>query len=86
MNIKRTIELSPEMDKALARVAEAGQQSPSEIIEQALIDFMSDAAETFEDERRWAEYMKDRKSIPIEAVQAWVESWDTDHERPMPTA
>lgn len=82
--IKRTIEISADVDAALARVAEAGEQSPSQIIESALVNFLNDAAETAEDARRWENYLKTRKAIPIEAIKAWVDSWDTDHELPVP--
>ena len=83
--IKRTIEISADVDAALARVAEAGSQSPSQIIESALVHFLNDAAETAEDARRWESYLKSRKAIPIEAVKAWVDSWDTDSELPVPS-
>ena|ERR1700687_3523483 len=80
--VKRTIEISAEVDAALTRVAEAGAQSPSEIIESAVTLFLSEAAEDAEDARRWAEYLKSRKAIPLEAVKAWVASWDSDSELP----
>jgi predicted transcriptional regulator len=83
--IKRTIEIDADVDAALARVAAAGAQSPSQIIESALISFLHDAAETVEDARRWDDYLKTRKSIPIEAIASWVDSWDTDRELPLPT-
>jgi len=83
--IKRMIEIDADVDAALARVAEAGAQSPSQIIESALVHFLNDAAETAEDAQRWEEYLTTRKSIPIEAIEAWVDSWDTDRELPMPT-
>lgn len=82
--IKRTIEIDAAVDAALTRVAEAGAQSPSEIIESALVNFLNDAAETAEDARRWDDYLNTRKTIPIAAIEAWVESWDTDHELPFP--
>lgn len=82
--IKRTIEIDAGVDAALARVAEAGSQSPSQIIEVALVTFLKEAAETAEDARRWENYLKTRKSIPIEAIEAWVESWDSDRELPAP--
>lgn len=82
--IKRTIEIDAAVDAALTRVAEAGAQSPSEIIESALVNFLNDAAETAEDARRWDDYLRTRKSIPIAAIEAWVDSWDTDHELPFP--
>ena len=84
--IKRVIEIDAAVDAALSRVAEAGAQSPSQIIESALVSFLNDAAETAEDAQRWEEYLKTRQSIPIEAIEAWVDSWDTDHELPAPTA
>ena len=82
--IKRTIEIDAAVDAALTRVAEAGARSPSEIIESALVNFLNDAAESADDARRWDDYLKTRKSIPIAAIEAWVESWDTDHELPFP--
>ena len=82
--IKRTIEINADVDAALVRVAEVGARSPSQIIESALVSFLHDAAETAEDQRRWDDYLKTKKSIPIEAIQAWVDSWDTDHELPFP--
>ena len=84
--IKRMIEIDADVDAALTRVAEAGTQSPSEIIESALVNFLNDAAETAEDARRWDDYLKTKKSISIAAVEAWVDSWDTDRELPLPTA
>lgn len=84
MNIKRTIELSLELDRALLRLAESGRQTPSEIIERALLDFLHDAAETAEDQTRWSEYLKDRKAVPLASVQEWVESWDTTSEEATP--
>lgn len=76
--IKRTIEINVDVDAALTRVAEAGAQSPSQIIETALVNFLNEAAETAEDARRWDDYLKTRKSIPIAAIEAWVDSWDTE--------
>ena len=82
--VKRTIEISADVDAALARVAQAGEQSPSQVIESALVSFLNDTAETVEDALRWESYLKTRKAIPIEAVKAWVDSWDTDRELPVP--
>ena len=85
MSIKRTIELSPDVDAALNAAAAAGSQTPSELVESALVRFLRDAAESAEDAERWARYLKTRKAVPIEAVRQWVASWDTDDERPAPT-
>ncbi len=82
--IKRTIEIDAAVDAALTRVAEAGAQSPSQIIESALVSFLHDAAETAEDATRWQSYMATRKAVPLEALQVWVDSWDTDNELPTP--
>ena len=62
--------------------AEPIAQSPSEIIETALVNFLNDAAETAEDARRWDDYLKTRKSIPIAAIEAWVESSTTSSPSP----
>jgi predicted transcriptional regulator len=82
--IKRTIEIDADVDAALTRAAEAGDRSPSQIIESALVNFLHDAAETAEDARRWENYLKTGKAIPIDAMKAWVESWDTGNELPIP--
>ena len=84
MTIKRTIEISADVDAALARVAEAGAQTPSQIIESALVSFLHDAAETAEDALRWETHLKTGKAIPMAAMKAWVDSWDTDNELPVP--
>jgi predicted transcriptional regulator len=85
MAIKRTIELSADVDAALSAAAAAGSQTPSELVESALVRFLRDAAESAEDAERWARYLQTRKAVPIEAVRQWVASWDTDKERPAPT-
>lgn len=84
MVVKRTIELSADIDAALEKVAAAGSQSPSQIVESALISFLNDAAESAEDAERWARYLRTRKAVPLAAVRQWVESWDTDNELPVP--
>ncbi|NOT40525.1 MAG: hypothetical protein HOP13_08540 [Alphaproteobacteria bacterium] len=45
MSIKRTIELSVDVDAALNDAAAAGSQTPSELIESALVSFLRDTAE-----------------------------------------
>ena len=84
MGVKRTIELSADVDAALAQVAEAGAQTPSQVIEHALVSFLQDAAETADDAVRWERYLQTRKGVPIEAVRRWVESWNSDNELPTP--
>lgn len=37
-----------------------------------------------EDVRRYEEYKRTRMAIPIEEVEAWVNSWGTSKELPMP--
>ncbi len=85
MTVKRTIELSADIDTALNEAAAAGAQTPSQLIESALVSFLRDAAESAEDAERWARYLKSRKAVPIEAVRLWVASWDSENERPVPT-
>ena len=82
--VKRIIEINADIDAALTRVAQAGEQSPSQVIESALVSFLNDAVETADDALRWESYLKTRKAVPIEAVKAWVDSWDTDRELPVP--
>ena len=86
MNVKRTIELSADLDTALNAAAAAGSQTPSELIETALVSFLRETAESAEDSERWARYLKTRKAVPIEAVRQWVASWGSDDERPVPTS
>ena len=84
MTIKRTIEISADVDAALTRVAEAGDQTPYQVIESALVNFLHDTAETAEEARRWENYLKTGKAIPIDVMRAWVDSWDTVNELPVP--
>jgi hypothetical protein len=37
-----------------------------------------------EDARRLAEFRRSREGVPWDEVKAWMQSWGSQHERPMP--
>ena len=37
-----------------------------------------------EDARRLAEFQRTREGVPWDEVKAWMQSWGSQHERPMP--
>ena len=80
----RTIEISEKLDTELRQLADANGLKPAELIERALNRYRDDVDDITEDERPWAQFERDGKFVTGEAVKAWIESWGTPDEFPMP--
>ena len=81
--VVRTVEISERLDADLRQLAERGID-PAEVIERALDRYLEDLEDIAEDERRWAQFERDGKSIPGEAIKAWIDSWGRKDELPIP--
>lgn len=82
--VKRTIELDPDTDAALVKVAAASGLSPSKFVESAREQILSGTDDLAEEMRRWDAYERDGKSIAAEDVDAWIDSLGTNSPRPKP--
>ena len=100
MNVKtRTIEVDAATAKTLeARAAELGVSVGDLVAELIAQDDLPKELEAMrragrgpwapsvlaEDVRRYAEYKQARMGVPLEDVEAWVNSWGAARELPMP--
>jgi predicted transcriptional regulator len=82
--IKRTIELTPDTDAALVKVASASGVSPSAFVESALQQLLSDGDDLVEEMRRWEDFERSGKSVAAEDVNAWIDSMGTKSPLPKP--
>jgi predicted transcriptional regulator len=80
----RTVEISETSDVRLRHLSDKTGLKPGEIVERALERFQDDLDDIGEDERRWAQFERDEKAIPGDAIKAWIESWGTANELPTP--
>jgi hypothetical protein len=87
--IRRTLEIDAGTDARLTEMAaERGQDVAAVLAEAvALLDSVVDLAgpDIAEDRRRLDKFVKSRKAVPLDSVQAWVASWDTTEELPRPS-
>lgn len=100
MNLKtRTIEVDAATAKTLQdRAAELGVSVSELVADLVAIDDLPKDLEAMrragrgpwapsilaEDVRRYEEYQRTRMGVPLEDVEAWVKSWGTARELPMP--
>ena len=82
--VVRTIKIPEALDVELRQRAEASGIELEQVIEVALGRYLEDIDDVSEDERRWAQYELDGKSIPGDAIKAWIESWGNPGELPIP--
>lgn len=80
----RTIQIPAHLEAELRLRAEANGIELGQLIEVALAHYLDDIDDLAEDERRWAQYEQDGKSIPGDAIKSWIESWGTANEKPTP--
>jgi len=84
-SIPTSVRLRPELNDQLAAIASALDRSKSWVIEQAIADYL--ALQTWHlaaiDEGIKA--ADEGRVVAHEDVEAWVRSWDTPDELPMPT-
>ena len=79
-----TIEISAKSKADLVRLASRTGLKPSEVVELALERYQEDIDDVAEDERRWAQYERDGKAVSGGDVKAWIDSWGSTNELPMP--
>ncbi len=87
-------DLTLTIDAALAESLRARAETAGQSVEAYALDLLTDRSERqwgFEDNeahwkdvRRVADETLREGGIPLEDVERWVESWDTDHELPPP--
>lgn len=86
--VRRTVELDSDTNARLNEMAaERGQDVASVLAEAvALLDSVVDIGgpDIEEDRRRLREFERTREVVPLSEVKAWVESWGTDKELPVP--
>ena len=82
--VVRTIQIPEALDAELRQRAEASGIELAQLVEVALGRYLDDIDDVSEDERRWAQYELDGKSIPGDAIKVWIESWGKADERPIP--
>ncbi|MDZ4738853.1 MAG: hypothetical protein SGJ03_03000 [Alphaproteobacteria bacterium] len=82
--VVRTIKIPEALDVELRQRAEASGIELEQVIEVALGRYLEDIDDVSEDERRWAQYELDGKSISGDTMKAWIESWGKPDELPIP--
>lgn len=82
--VARTIQIPERLDAELRLRAEANGIELGQLVEVALAHYLDDIDDVTENERRWAQFEQDGKSIPGDAIKSWIESWGTSDERPIP--
>ena len=82
-----SIRLQDDLEAPLAELAERSHRSKNWIINQALKEYLENKELA---EQRWLETIpalesvRDGKSVPAESVEAWLSSWGTEDEGPLP--
>ena len=81
---KFVIEIPARLGENLRQHAKQSGLEPAEVIERALDRYLEDLDDIAEDQRRWAEFERDGKVIPGDAIKAWIQSWGRADELPIP--
>ena len=82
--VVRTIQIPEHLDAELRQRAEANGIDLAQLVEVAIAHYLDDIDDVAEDDRRWAQYEQDGKSIPGDAIKSWIESWGKADERSIP--
>jgi predicted transcriptional regulator len=86
--VRRVLDLDPETDARLAALAAEKGKDPAAVVADAvaLLDSVAgfESLDIEEDARRLREFERTGESVPLEEVEAWVESWGTANELPPP--
>ena len=86
--IRRALDLDPDTAARLRTMAAERGQDEGKVVAEAvaLLDSVMDIAgpDIAEDRRRLEAFQRSREAVPLSAVKAWVESWDTAGELPRP--
>jgi hypothetical protein len=75
--VARTIQIPEHLDAKLRLCVEANGIELGQLIEVAVARDLDDIDDVTEDERRWAQFEQEGKSIPGDAIKSWIESWGT---------
>ena len=81
-----SIRLKPETKKRLARLAKASGRSSNFLIADAVEVYVSDQERMLAEVRQADRQVKSGHYIRNEDMKAWLLSWGTDHELPVPNA
>ncbi len=79
-----SIRLKPETKKRLARLAKASGRSSNFLIADAVEVYVSDQERMLGEVRQADRQVKSGHYIKNEDMKAWLLSWGTDHELPVP--
>jgi predicted transcriptional regulator len=79
-----SIRLKPETKKRLARLAKASGRSSNFLIADAVETYVSDQERMLAEVRQADRQVKAGHYIKNEDMKAWLLSWGTDHELPVP--
>jgi predicted transcriptional regulator len=86
--IRRTFELDAATAARLEFLAAERGQDPAQVITEAVALLGSaidlDGPDIREDVRRLREFERTNEAVPGTDMMAWVESWGSDHEVPLP--
>lgn len=86
--VRRTFDLDQDTDARINALASEKGQDAAAVVADALVLLDSivdiEGPDIEEDLRRLAEFERTGEAIPWEDVRAWVESWGTANELPMP--
>ena len=79
-----SIRLKPETKKRLAKLAKASGRSSNFLIADAVEAYVSDQERMLADVRQADRQVKSGHYIKNEDMKAWLLSWGTEHELPVP--
>ena len=83
-----SIELDDDLVDRVRELAGRRQSSPSSIMREAIRDYVAreEARESFHQEAlaSWAEYQRTGRHLTGEEARAWIATWGTEHEVPLP--
>jgi predicted transcriptional regulator len=83
-NIPFSLHLQPELKSRLEAAADSADRTPADVATRAIEAFL-DARDALRLDLEAAIAEADKGVfVSSEAVERWMESWDTDHELPMP--
>jgi hypothetical protein len=77
--IRRDLDLDPDTDARLRAMAAERGLDEGNLEAVALLDSVVDIGgpDIAEDRRRLEAFQRSQEAVPLSAVKAWVESWDT---------
>src|SRR5215471_9008603 len=79
-----SIRLKPEIKTRLARLARASGRSSNFLISDAVESYVADQERMLAEVRQADHQVKSGHHIKHEDMKAWLLSWGTDHELPLP--